>query len=338
MAAIDQEIVIRSEQDAFAFLQRALDHEVSDLPLTLKFDSWPVLEIRLEGKGYAGTITADMAKGLVELQRAMDRAYARTVHHATNARKLTDEERQELSFKAKVEKGSSLIKVDLGEYAEKLAQSLVDKMTPEQLVMMVVGVAVAAGSVVAYKSFLKARSEDKKVSEDTRRAIALSQEETKRIETFGKAMTAAPALQHLKQDFDEARNEIVRGTSDANTIVVSGVSIDSQSAKVISMGKRSESKEVQLNGSYVIRKTDWQNSREIRLVVANDERGVFSAAFTDDSLDQAQMKLLQAAEWSRGLVYLSINANVLRGEVTKATIIGVAAQPESKAEPGLSDA
>lgn len=327
--SIKQEIVIRNERDAFQYLQRALAHEISDLPLTLTFDAWPVLEIRMEGPGYEGTITADMAEGLVELQRAMHRAYARTVRHASNTRKLTDEERRNLSFKAKVEEGSSLIKVDLGEFAEKLAQSLVDKMTPEQLIMMVVGVAAVAGSVVAYKAFLTARTHDKQINETARQAIALSQEETLRLSTLASAFTSLPTLDHVRQEFDAARTEIVKGTGDARTLSVSGVVLDRESAQIVAMTKRSESKDVQLNGSYLIKKTDWQHNGEIRLVVCNAETSrIFNAAFRDDSLDQAQLKLLQAAEWSRGKVYLSINATELRGDVTTATIVGVQVQPE----------
>jgi hypothetical protein len=123
-----EEIVIHNEEEAFAAIERAIKHEFGVEPIQIKFESWPQIEIRLEGKGYEGTITADMAGALVELQHAMNRAYARMVHQSTNARSLTDVERGQLQFKAKVENGSSLIKVDLGEYAEKLVVALADKM------------------------------------------------------------------------------------------------------------------------------------------------------------------------------------------------------------------
>lgn len=322
------QVIVRNEADAFKVIERALKRELGDRPVELKFDNWPIVEIKLEGKGYDSTITPDIAAALVELQHAMNRAYARAVHDSTNARKLTAEERRELQFKAKVEKGSSLIKVDLGEYAEKMALALVDKMGPEHLVATVVGVAIVGGSLLAYKAFLKHRTEDKKIEEDTRRAIELSQEETRRLEVFANAQKAYPQLGLAKEDFDVARNEIVRGTGDAKSIEVNSVKLDRESARTIATAKRSESRDVQLNGTYEILRVDWQQEDEVRLKVSNvDTKLEFMASFKDQSIRQEQIGLLKDAEWSRSKVYLSINATELRGEITTATIVAITQQP-----------
>ncbi|MFC6520100.1 hypothetical protein ACFQAT_10300 [Undibacterium arcticum] len=209
------EVIIKNEKDAFDLLQKALDQQLGDKAFTLKFDHWPLIEIKLEGDGYDSTITPDMAGALVEIQHAINRTYARTVHHSTNARSLTAEERQDLQFKAKVESGSSLITVDLGKFAEKLATSVADKMTPELLAITIVGVAVAGASLLAYKAYLKNRSEDKVIEQKALTKMALSQEETKRLEIFARALKHTPELAHAQADFDDARNEIVRATGDA---------------------------------------------------------------------------------------------------------------------------
>lgn len=275
------------------------------------------------------TITAEMAAALVELQSAMNRAYARTVHDSANARSLTSAERKNILFKAKVEKGSSLIKVDFGDYIEKISVNLVNKMTPEDLVITVLGVAAVAGGGWAYKAFLKHRTEDKKISEEANKAIALSKEETKRLEIFADAIQAAPRLGYVQDDFDIARHEIVKGTADADSITVNNIKLDRESAHVVAMTKRSESKPLQLNGNYLIKKIDWQIDGEVRMTVSHLETArVFTAFFRDDSLNKEQTKILKEAEWSRSPVYLSINATELRGEITTATIISVAAQPE----------
>lgn len=325
-------LVVRNEKEAFSLLEKAISNQLGDRVVDLKFDGWPIVEIKLEGKGYEGTITSEMAGALVELQHAMNRTYARTVRHTANARTLTADERKDLMFKAKVEKGSSIIKVDLGDFVEKLAQNLVDKMGPEHLVATVIGLGIVGGSVVAYKSFLSHRSEDKKVSEESTRAIALSNEETRRMEILARAMKQEPVLDHARQDFDIARHEIVRGTADAGTLSVNGVALDRETARVIATAKRSESREIQLNGNYFIRKIDWQVDGEVRLTVGNaDTAQVFHASFRDDSLDHRQTALLRDAEWKRSKIYLSINATELRGEITTASIVAVKEQPKDKA-------
>lgn len=269
-----------------------------------------------------------MAAGLVELQHAINRSYARMVHQSTNARPLTAQERQKLQFKAKVERGCTLITVDLSEFSQRLIQSMVDKMGPEQLVIMVVGMAAVGGSLLAYKAFLRQRTEDKKIDAETQQRIALSQEETRRLEIMAKAQRAYPELAHARQDFDAARHEIVRGIGDAKTLAVNTVELDRDSARLVATAKRSETIDIQLNGTYHIKKTDWQQDDEVRLKVVNVDTGrEFVASFQDRSLDGEQLKLLQQAEWNRRRVYMSINATELRGEITTAVIVRVAIQP-----------
>lgn len=326
-----QEFTIKSEKEAFALIKKALENEISDTPLEIKFDGWPILEIKLQGKGYESTITSDMAQALVELQHAMNRAYARSVHHTANARKLTDIERQEILFKAKVEQGSSLIKVDIGDFAEKIALKVVGKMTAKDVVIMILGVAITAGSVISYKSYLQTQSDDKKISVEAEKAISLNKEETARMEILASVMKTNPALNHIREDFDEARHKIVHGTADAKSISVNGVTLDRESARTITKSKRSLSKEIQLNGNYLIKKADFQIDGEVRLTVTHiDTLRVFNASFRDDSLDKEQTKLIQDAEWERKEVFLSINAAELRGDITTATIISVKSQPSKK--------
>lgn len=323
-----KKLIIGNEQEAFAALEQALKNELGDQPLLIEFKNWPLIEICLEGPGYESTITPDMAAGLVELQGAMNRAYAKMVHQSSSARKLTDAERKDLQFKAKVENGCSLITVDLGDFAGKIGSEMVSKLDPMHLVISVVGVAIAGASLLAYKAFLKHRTADKTISEEVNKAIALSQEETRRLAIFGQAVSAVPRLQAIQEDFDEARHEIVRGTSDAASLTVNSVKMDNESAKIVAMTKRTQSREVQLNGDYFIQETHWQNEKEIRLKLRSVTTAQeFMATMQNDTLNDEQIEFLQGAEWSRAKVYMSINATELRGTVTTATILSVTIQP-----------
>ena len=202
-------LVVRSEEEAFELLQRALASELEDQPYTLEFDNWPVLTLRYVGDGYESTITPHIAQALIELQHAMNRSYARLVRNAANANVLTKVERQSLEFKAKVDEGSSLIKVDLGEYAKTLTTALVGKMNGNQLVTVVLGVAFAGAGLLAYKGFLAARTEDRKIDMAVKQVVQLSEQETKRMEIFAQAMAASPSLKEVREDFDNVRHDIL---------------------------------------------------------------------------------------------------------------------------------
>lgn len=323
-----RQIVVSDEAAAFKFLQKAINDELGDKPFELKFSGWPVLSIRLQGKGYDSTITSDVAEALVEVQRAINRAYARAVKGTSNSRTLTDVERRDVQFQAKVKKGSSFIEINLGDFAEKLATAIGTKMTPDMLAITVIGVvAVAAGTVVV-KAYLNAKSKDKQIESDERVKVALSQADTRKLEVFAEAMTKQPALRHAAADFDGARTVILRSAGTANTIAINGVEITADTARVISTTTRTEGEDIQLNGTYLILTTDLRQPDEIRMRVKNASTGVeFYAGFRDRGLQRDQILLLQDAEWSRNAVYLSINARSLRGEITAATVISVALQP-----------
>jgi len=326
---VDQEkLIVTNEDDAFLLLEKALRNEFVDKSIVLEFKNWPVLQIRFEGKGYDSVITPDIAEALLEIQTAINRAYARTIHHASNARALTADERQALQFKAKVEKGSSLINVDLGEFAEKIGLRMVDKMTPTDLIIVVLGLAVVGGGYLAFKSYLKSKSEEKLIDAETQQRIALSQEETRRLEVMASVVKEHPAVRNAQEDFDNARREIVRSVGDADSVTVNGIKLDKETAKIIGSTKRSESKEVQLNGNYYVIATDHRQEGEVRLRVKNvDSNREFSASFLDHSLDQHHIDAIQHAEWNKIQVYLSINATELRGEITTATVISATLQP-----------
>ncbi|MDR5771160.1 MULTISPECIES: hypothetical protein [unclassified Caballeronia] len=323
-----KKITIRNDEEAFSLLRQAVEEELGNSPLDLSFDGWPKVEIRLDGAGYDSTITPDIAAAIVEMQAAVNRAYARLARGGLSARSLSLAEKDEIRLKAKVEKGSSLITIDLGKFGEVLSHDLVAKMTPEHLVIAVISVAAVAGATVAFKAFLKHRSEDKKVSVAAQQAVALSQQETQRLEILAKALKQNKELVAVKHDFDEVRNDILRGVGDAKTLSVNGVSLDHDTVKVVAMPKRVAADEAQLNGTYHILATDLRNPELVKLRVRRlQDEMEFLATFQDSSLDRTQVQQLQEAEWGRQPVFLSINALMLRGEVTKATVISVTPQP-----------
>lgn len=322
------ELLVSNDKQAFDLLEKAFNSELGHKPYKVKFDNWPVLKIKLQGDGYDGTITADMAAGLVEFQHAMNRSYARLVHNSSNARVLSSDERDALKFKAKVDKGSSLYEINLGQWAEQLVTGAINKMNPEHLVITTVSLALVAAGTLATKWYLTHRSQDKKVEAELQERISMSKEETRRHEILAHALAQKPVIDFARQDFDVARTGLLKGVGDAENLTISGIEISNETAQTIARAKRSESKERQINGNYKILRVDWQQEDEVRIKVLNIESGLeFMASCTDRSLEKEHISLMKDAEWSRSTVYLSINATELRGEITTATIVNVVAQP-----------
>lgn len=319
-------ITVSSEEHAFELIQQALSGEFQDRNVTLDFEGWPVISLRYEGQDFDSTVTPDVAEAIVELQHALNRTYARCVLKTANARKLTNEQRRELQIKAKVEQGSSLIKIDLGDYANTLFTSVVGRMSPDQVVISVLGVAAITGGVLAWKAYLKHKGEGKELEQTTKLQLGLSEQETRRAEILAQALTRDAALRNTQQDLDDVRRDFVRSGVNANSLTLQGVQIQSTDAHAIGRTPRSASEEAQLNGHYIIQKLDWQHPDEVRMWLAStdDAKLSFVAALKYSiQMPEDQKQKLQAAEWERKRLYMTINATVLRGEVTSARIVSV---------------
>lgn len=324
-----QELKITNEEDAFALIKRALDKNISD-DIKITFDNWPKLTVELEGSGYEGTITPSMMASLIDFQTGLNRTYLKIVHDEDNLTHLKQSEKQDLEFKAKVEDGCTLLTVDLSEFAQKITTELITKMEPTHIIILAVsGMALwVAGSVI--KKHLELSSHDKDVSEEAKKAVNLSEQETKRMEILASALSAQPKLAYIEKEATAATIGLLKGLSDADSIEINGVKLSKVDAKSIAQTKRSESSEIQLNGNYHILSVDTSIVDEVKIKLLQiDTQREFSARFKDSTLDQAQIALLQEAEWSRPKkkVYLSVNATELRGNITTATIISVTAQP-----------
>lgn len=315
-------IKITNESEAFAVLQAALKGELPDV--MLQFENWPVLTIVLKGDGYDSTITSKMAEALVELQHALNRTYARAVYGTRNSNRLTQEDKSAVQFKAKVEKSSSLVTIDLGEFAAKLSQTLIGKMTSTELIVLALGTAAIVASTVAWKMLLKARSEDKKTVVQSQERIGMSAQETQRTQLITQAMTQQASLVHTQHDFDAVRQDILRSVSDADLMRVNGIELSNAEAKSYAATPRTKAEDVQLNGHYMITRVDWSNPEAARVLLAStDHTSEFIATLDTQGLTAEHRELLKQAEWERKRLHFSINATKLRGEVTTAVIVSV---------------
>jgi len=326
------DIKINSEESALTALSQALGGKFSELEQpNIIFSNWPVIHINFKGAGYDSTITPELAEAIVELQGALNRSYSRLVHNQSNARSLKDNEKDKIRLKAKVQKGSTDLQIDLTQYLTAVTQQVITKMTPGELIVTVLGLGVTAGSVLAYKAYLANRAAEKKIDTESQQAIAMSNQETERLKIVTQALSSSGRLAATQQDFDGVRTEFMRSAVDADSITVQGVKVSSETARAIASTKREESQDIQLNGNYRILKVDHSAESEVKLGLSRIDDGLeFHARFRDQSLQQTEIALLQEAEWKKSKVYLSINATVLRGQITTASVVGVEKQPDNK--------
>ena len=81
-------------------------------------------------------------------------------------------------------------------------------------------------------------------------------------------MATNAAVAAFKADFDDVRNTLLKSVGDAKTLAVNlAVSVDRETARTLSLAKRTPSEEAQLNGTYMILSTDLRAPDYIKLRV-----------------------------------------------------------------------
>lgn len=312
---------ISSDIAALNLLKKALEQQI-DEAISLDLNNWPHIHIELKGPNYEGTITAGTAQAVIGYQKAFEQAYIRLAK--PDSKRLTNDEKRSIAIKAKVEKGSTLLTIDLNEALTNLSTQLLGKMTPTQILIAILGLGIVAGSTVVAKAFVNSRATRLSKESELQQQIALSKEETKRLEVVTEAMKQQPKLHQANSDFDDARDDLLRSAADATSFKFENMKMSGQQASAMARSPKAKSIELQLNGTYIIQGVHWPaGDEEVVLDLRSLERSMeFKASLSTESLLQRDKDLLAKAEWERVPLYLSINAKKLRDEVVSATVVG----------------
>lgn len=320
-------ITIRSEMDAFRYLQLAIDNQIGVID-GIKFDGWPNLNLYLKGKKFDQSLTPTVMKGLIEFQKGIYQSYA-IAKFNNPTKRLTKQERDDLELEVKVEKGSSDIDINFQDIAEKFVEHLADKMDATHVLILVLSVALMYFGSSTIKSWFENQKEIKLAELKDEEAKAqlesmqfISEQETERMRVITNAMRVEPRIQNISETSAEAKSELLRSMGNAQVAKFSTVELSKDEVDLLSTNVRRESKEIRLDGLYRILKLDWSNQLSLKVKVWNVDNGIsFDAKVQDETLTGAYKEAIQQAEWQRQPVKLQINARLLGDDEYKEAII-----------------
>ncbi|GHB24368.1 hypothetical protein [Salinicola rhizosphaerae] len=337
--ADNNEIVIRSEQDAYDTLQLATAGGLPD-NVEIRFDGWPQLEIVVKGDRYQGTISPSIMKGFIEFQSAIYRTYALARYNSVNVNKLTREERDALELFIEVEKGSSKYKLDVQAIMETFAERVADKVTPRSLVVIALIVATSYFGTSFAKSYLEERrltrvaelKSEERIAELEAQSYA-DELDVRRMQILADATRDEPRAANIREYAGDAQQSIVRSVRSTDETSIGGVVIDGEVAQELTKNARRESKEIRLDGLYRVQVVDASQIDVFKIKVRNETNGdEFQAIVQDDTLQSRYKAAIREAEWEKRPVNLSINAKVIGDDIRSAVVIGAQAAPVPEQE------
>ncbi len=328
-----RDIVIRSEEEAYAVLELAKDGKLGAFG-NLVFDGWPTLSIYLQGEKFHRSITPTVMRGLLEFQRGIYQSYAAAKYNHPTKR-LSEEEKKALEIRVDVKDGSSDFGINFQELAIKLVEQLGGKMDPVHVLITVVSIAVLYFGSSAYKSFLEHRKDlrAKEVSDDTQRKTLealqfTSAQETERMKIMAELARQDHRVENIGRLAYEAHSEVVKTLAAGDKAAIEGISIEPEVAESLTRNARRKSAEVRLDGVYRLLKLDWSDALKFKVKVFNTESGLqLDAEVQDDSLTGKYKEALREAEWSRAPVALRINAKLVGDSEYRDAVVVAAEAP-----------
>lgn len=322
------DIVIKSEADAYKWLERAARDEVPAYG-TIRFEGWPTFQLYLKGKKFQRSLTPTVMQALIEFQKGIYRSYSIAKFRDPSTR-LTDDERDELEVTVSVKRGSSDLGIDFQEIALKLVENLGGKMSGTEILIAVVSIAVLYFGSSAWATYLENRKETriKEVSDETQKATLeamkfASAEETKRAQIMADLAKRDDRIAALERTAYDVHTEVVKAMATASYAKVDGTEVDPEVAEYLTRNARRTSVPARLDGTYRLLKIDWSDPDAFKVKVFNVKTGVhLDAVVQDDSMDGKFKEALKLAEWSRKPVNLRITAKSLGNNVYRdATIV-----------------
>lgn len=309
-----------NENDAWDLLQTALAGKLPDDTFEIDMGDWAEIHFHFKGPALNSTLTTSMMEAFIELQNNIYRVYAKLHHDSGTTRTLTADEKLALNILVQVSPGSTQTTAILKDAVKKLVQGAVNKMEAKHYVIIAMTGILAFTSNSMWKNYLSVQSEEKKADLH----VALSKEESHRLEIFSNAIKQVPHVASIKSDADEFRNKVLKSSKSADAITVAGQEVTKDQARLLARSTRTQAIEVRLDGQYKIQKVDSSKVDFFRVELLGTDGKAFWAVLQDITIAKEKNKeLLQEAEWSKKPINLMINGTTVRGEITAANIIDV---------------
>ncbi len=321
-------ITLKSEDDAWKLLEQLQDNR-TPVPDDISIGDWCALNICLEGEKWESSLTTSIFPVFEEFQSAVYHAYAEAKYQ-NKKQKLKKEEKEALEIIIKVTKGSSKTQTSFD--LATIAKACVNKMTSRDILIAVVVIALIWGGTTVYKDYVQSvrdtriielTNQDKKAMLESLQFM--SQEETKRMEIYSKAVQTNPLVQSVTEDAVEVHQQMLKSATKAEASKINGVYLQKEVAQELVKTTKEEPKPSQINGTFQVLNLDWSEPHQITLKRIPDGI-VVRAAFDLQWLSDESKEIIKNTEWKEDghkVLSAQINARIIKDKIVSAELISV---------------
>ena len=240
-------------------------------------------------------------------------------------------DKERLEFRVKVTEGSSDCIVALAKPLGTIGTNIINRMTPEEVLIAVLTIALLTAGVIGWKAWLSARTEQRKAEsskEETKAWLDQQRQVMDHDERMAgllkEAIIRQPVLGDVDAAIEPARQQIVRAVGEERGGTVQGVALSPQLASELVTQKRQQAETVRFSGTYRVSRVDTTLIDGFRVTLTDVENGAeVSAALQDAVSSEVHRERIRDAEWSKRPIRVSLVARQLRGRYIDAVVQGV---------------
>ena len=291
------EIKVNGYESAIA----AIKDWTSKPVVKLDVENWEDFSYYIPDASLDSTVPANVMAGLVDVQQSLYKIYAFIKTGTMDARCLTTEERTALELKFKVQSGSADITAKILDVIKEMAKD----MSGNQKTILILGAMVILFGAPIWKHYI-----DKNAETETAHLLAAK----------------IPNYEILANEADQAKASLLKASAELPSgVSIYGQHLSQEQIKQATKQTRNQSQKIHLDGSYKIIKVDMANDPLIKIKIesASVPGQMFNTVLERDMFADSKLQAIQAAEWNRQPVSLSIEAVSLNGGISSAEITDV---------------
>lgn len=337
---------ITSDEEALELLAAIVEGKAKDIGVnSIVFEGWPVLNVRLNGDRFDGSLTPQTMESFIAMQKAVNRTYGLLVY-GNSGKRLSAEERDKLQLVVKVDKGSTETAANVDEIIQSMLLAVGDKLTGEQALIAILGLGLMGFTTYGVRHYLNNRKEiriaeissqkDARQAEVRMRELGnmefVAEQDKQKIKLITDALSHSVRLSPIQDIVEDAHSGFLKGAAGADSASVFDSELTAGQISELKTNARARSEEVSIVGIFSVQMVDTKDPDKfrVRLVRVSDHFEI-TAYLPSDNTEKSKgiRESIRNAEWSRSLIECAITARTSRDKISRAEIVGASVQASS---------
>lgn len=317
------ELIIGSEADLWALLERLVNAPPADYASAapIRIQGWRPQLLYFPDERLGHSLSPSLARAITGFHASLSKAYAYAAYGQADVHFLKNADREALDIRMLVIEGSNGLQI-LDEALERLTHALLTKMSGKQMALIIVLYLLLNFGHTTMKDWLHEEYASKDHTSDDANALALSEQETERMQILASALNKNPPLKPVASIADEGRVPLLRGTLAYDRAKVLDTEITRDQAQSIVSKEKAKGIAKRLDGRFRVTEIDTENPEGYMGTLEDIKTGQeIRVSINMGELPETDVQNLFAALRGKASVDALVNTWMIGDKISFASIV-----------------